>query len=135
MFKKFLRFGFIVSLGLITTGCAAKSNYRSEINVASVGTTDVSELSEGQMHAKIRKAYLDGELTSEQARKAHTQLDVRGHLTAEQIAMINRDRLEKRHDYESKKEVLDVVRDTAQTGTSVLGDINNAKNILGSIFK
>lgn len=136
MASKVLRLGFIAIVGFVATGCAShQSTYRSEMQVASVGTTDVSGLSNAQIHAKIKTAYLDGELTAEQARKAHTQLNVRGHLTAEQIAMINRDRLEKRHQYESKKEVLDVIRDTAQTGTSVLGDINNAKNIIGTIFK
>jgi hypothetical protein len=87
-----------------------------------------------ELHAAIERAHLDGELTEEEARKAHTQLDVKGHLTQEQIMVINRDRLAKRDAYESRKEQLDVIRDTAQTGTSVTSDVYNVLNNVRAIF-
>jgi mRNA-degrading endonuclease toxin of MazEF toxin-antitoxin module len=116
--------------------CAKSASPQAEFGqIASVGTTDVSRMSKAEIHDRIQTAYLDGELTAEQARKAHTQLDVKGHLTAEQIAVINRDRLAKRGEYETNKENLDVLRDMGKTGTSVLSDINNMKNTIGQIFR
>ena len=125
----------VVTALLFLSGCSAGSTYKSEFgNVAEVGTTDTSEMSRAEMREAIDRAYLDGELTAEQARKAHTQLDVKGHLTAEQIAVINRDRLAKRHEYESKKESLDVYRDVTQTGSSMISDMNDIKNTIRAIF-
>lgn len=116
-------------------GCGATSNFAQEFGgVQSVGTTDTASMSNDELRAAIDRAYLDGELTSEQARKAHTQLDVKGHLTAEQIAVINRDRLAKRHEYESKKEGLDVLRDVTQTGSSMTSDVYDIKNTLKALF-
>ena len=120
---------------MLLSGCAAGSSYGSEFGqIASVGTTDTSSMSKGQMHSAIERAYLDGELTAEQARKAHTQLDVKGHLTAEQIAVINRDRLASRHKYESKKEQLDIFRDVTQSGSSMVSDVFDIKNTIKAIF-
>ncbi len=126
----------LVIVGLMMGACAKSSNYQGEFGqVQSVGTTDVSRMSKAELHDRIQTAYLDGELTAEQARKAHMQLDVKGHLTAEQIAVINRDRLAQRGEYETKKENLDVLRDMGKTGSSVLSDINNMKNTIGDIFR
>ncbi len=123
-------------IALASIGCASGSQYGSEFGgIASVGMTDTSQMSKLEMKEAIDRAYLDGELTAEQARKAHTQLDVKGHLTAEQIAVINRDRLAERHRYESNKETLDVYRDTTRTGSSMISDLNSIKNTIGSIFK
>jgi hypothetical protein len=123
-------------VALASIGCASGSQYGSEFGgIASVGTTDTSQMSKLEMKEAIDRAYLDGELTAEQARKAHTQLDVKGHLTAEQIAVINRDRLAERHRYETNKETLDVYRDTTRTGSSMISDLNSIKNTIGSIFK
>lgn len=112
---------------LVLVGCSgASTGYQTEFGgVQQVGMQDTSSMSRSEMHAAIEHAYLDGELTSEQARKAHTQLDVKGHLTQEQIRVIHRDRLAKRDEYETKKEQLDVIRDYGQTGSSVTSDINN----------
>lgn len=122
-----------------TIGCSALSDpstgYQTEVGgVASVGTQDASSMSREDLHAEIERAYLDGELTAEQARKAHTQLDVRGHLTQEQIRIIHRDRLAKRDGYETRKEQLDVLRDIGQTGTSVTSDVNNILDNVRAIF-
>ena len=120
---------------LLSVGCTSGSTYRSEFGgIQSVGMTDTSQMSRGEMHSAIEHAYLDGELTAEQARKAHMQLDVKGHLTAEQIAVINRDRLAERHKYETQKETLDVYRDTTRTGSSVLSDIHDMRHTIEAIF-
>lgn len=125
---------------LFTTALAscsgASTGYQTEFGgVQSVGSHDASSMSRGELHASIERAYLDGELTAEEARKAHTQLDVKGHLTQEQIRVIHRDRLAKRDEYETKKEGLDVIRDVGQTGASFTSDINNIINNVGAIFK
>jgi hypothetical protein len=134
--KNKLFFTIIASTLLITfTSCSTGSNYKSEFgNIQQAGNHDVSKMSNSEIHARIKQAYLDGELTAEQARKAHMQLDVKGHLTAEQIALINRDRLNERHKYETNKERLDIYRDVTQTGSSMIGDINNIKNTIRAIF-
>lgn len=121
---------------VVFTGCYAPSTaYKDEFGGFQMpGQQNVSNMSRDELHSAIELAYLDGELTKEQARKAHLQLDVKGHLTAEQVAVINRDRLAKRDAYESRKEELDVVRDTFGTGTSVLGDIGNMKDAIKGIF-
>jgi hypothetical protein len=124
-------------LGLaLLTGCySVNTAHQSEFGgFKMAGTADVSSMSREQLHSAIEVAYLDGELTSEQARKAHLQLDVKGHLTQEQIAVINRDRLAKRDAYETSKEQLDIVRDVFGTGSSALGDINYMKNTISNIF-
>lgn len=125
---------------IVCVGCSAmmdqSTNYQTEIGgVQQVGSRDVSSMSRGEIHAAIERAYLDGELTAEEARKAHTQLDVRGHLTQEQIHIIHRDRLAKRDAYESRKEQLDVLRDIGQTGTSVTSDVNNVLDNIRAIFR
>lgn len=119
--------GSLLLLPLLTfIGCAgASTGYQTEFGGVQQVGQDTSSMSRTEMHSAIEHAYLDGELTSEQARKAHMQLDVKGHLTQEQIRVIHRDRLAKRDEYETKKESLDVIRDYGQTGTSVTGDINN----------
>ncbi len=122
----------------MASACVQGSSYREEfagMGVGNVGRTDVAGMSKGDIKNAIDRAYLEGELTSEQARKAHIQLDVKGHLTAEQIAIINRDRLAARHEYESKKEVLDVYRDVTRTGSSMVGDVRDVKNTISSIFR
>lgn len=128
----------LLSVSLLASACVQASSYREEFSgmgVGNVGRTDTASMSKGDLKNAIDKAYLDGELTAEQARKAHIQLDVKGHLTAEQIAIINRDRLAARHEYESKKEVLDVYRDVTRTGSSMIGDVRDIKNTVGSIFR
>lgn len=131
----------VVTLGLVAilaSACAQGSNFSNEfagMQIASVGTTNTSQMSNRDLKDAIDRAYLEGELTSEQARIAHTQLDVKGHLTAEQIAVINRDRLASRHKYESNKEELDVYRDVTRSGSSMIGDIRDIKSTFGSIFK
>ena len=123
---------------IITTSCATGRNFQNEfgaVNHAIVGNSDTSQMSNADLKRSIASAYLEGELTAEQARIAHMQLDVKGHLTAEQIAVINRDRLASRHQYESNKETLDVYRDVTQTGSSIIGDIRDVKNTIRSIFK
>ncbi len=123
-------------LALALSACSAGSNYSNEFGqIGAVGTSDTSQLSNADMHAAIERAYLEGELTSEQARKAHTQLDVKGHLTAEQIAVINRDRLNQRHKYESSKEKLDVYRDVTKTGSSMVNNIKSMRDTLKVFFK
>lgn len=127
----------VIGISILASGCVQASSYREEfagMGVGSVGRVDTSNMSKREMQNAIDMAYLDGELTAEQARKAHIQLDVKGHLTAEQIAVINRDRLAKRHEYESQKETLDVYRDVTQTGSSIFGDIRDVKNTISSIF-
>jgi hypothetical protein len=124
-------------LGLaLLTGCySVNTAYQGEFSGFKMpGTTDVSSMSREQIHSAIEVAYLDGELTSEQARKAHLQLDVKGHLTQEQVAVISRDRLAKRDAYETSKEQLDVVRDVFGTGSSAVSDINYMKNTISDIF-
>lgn len=118
-------------------GCAEQSTaYQSEFGgIASAGTKDTSNMSPDELHASIEQARLDGDLTAEQARKAHTQLDVKGHLTREQIMVINRDRLAKRDKYETNKENLDVMRDTLSTGTSVTSDANNILSNIKALFR
>ncbi len=79
----------------MNTAPIEKGSYREEfagMGTGSVGRTDTAGMSKGDIKNAIDRAYLDGELTSEQARKAHIQLDVKGHLTAEQIAFIEKDR-------------------------------------------
>ena len=128
----------LLSVSLLASACVQASSYREEfagMGVGKVGRTDTASMSKGDLKNAIDRAYLDGELTAEQARKAHIQLDVKGHLTAEQIAIINRDRLAARHEYESKKEVLDVYRDVTRTGSSMIGDVRDIKNTVGSIFR
>jgi hypothetical protein len=128
----------LLSVSLLASACVQASSYREEFSgmgVGNVGRTDTASMSKGDLKNAIDRAYLDGELTAEQARKAHIQLDVKGHLTAEQIAIINRDRLAARHEYESKKEVLDVYRDVTRTGSSMIGDVRDIKNTVGSIFR
>ena len=129
---------FFACLGLmVATGCySVNPAYQSEFGGFSMpGTRDVSSMSRKELHSAIELAHLDGELTAEQARKAHLQLDVKGHLTAEQVAVINRDRLAKRDAYETSKEQLDVVRDVFGTGSSTVNDIRDIKNTIRSIFK
>lgn len=124
-------------LGLaILTGCySVNTAHQNEFGgFKMAGTADVSSMSREQLHSAIEVAYLDGELTSEQARKAHLQLDVKGHLTQEQVAVINRDRLAKRDAYETSKEQLDIVRDVFGTGSSAFSDINYMKNTISDIF-
>jgi len=125
----------LLSLALLTGCYSVNTAHQSEFSGFKMpGTTDISSMSREQMHSAIEVAYLDGELTSEQARKAHLQLDVKGHLTQEQVAVINRDRLAKRDAYETSKEQLDVVRDVFGTGSSALSDINYMKNTISDIF-
>lgn len=107
----------ILTLSFSLNACAASSQYKSEFS--DIGNTQTASMSNDDLKRAIDRAYLEGELTAEQARKAHTQLDVKGYLTAEQIAVINRDRLAQRHKYETNKENLDVIRDVGQTGSSV----------------
>lgn len=129
--KKYL---LCFALGLTISACSAgTSNYQNEFN--GIGNTQTASMSNDDLRKAIDHAYLDGELTAEQARKAHIQLDVKGHLTAEQIAVINRDRLAQRSKYETNKENLDVIRDVGQTGSSVLSDVYNMKNTINSIFR
>ena len=128
-------------LAMVLVGCSAvtgpqSTGYQTEFGgIASVGRQDASTMSRGELHSAIETAYLDGELTAEQARKAHAQLDVKGHLTTEQIRVINRDRLAKRDAYETRKEELDVLRDTASTATSVTSDVNNVLDNVRAIFR
>ena len=126
-----------IAVSLLMSGCAAQSTgYQDEFGgYGTPGAVDTSNMSRDEMHAAIEKAALHGELTAEQARTAHMQLDVKGHLTQEQIQVINRDRLAKRDTYETKKENLDVFRDVFQTGTSITGDINSTIDNIGAIFK
>lgn len=127
----------VLTLSISLSACAAKSNYNQEFGGVrtNVGNAQTASMSNDDLRRAIDRAYLDGELTSEEARKAHTQLDVKGHLTAEQIAVINRDRLAQRHEYETNKENLDVLRDVTQTGSSMISDVNDIKNTVGSIFR
>ena len=108
--------------------------YENEFSRVALVTGSAPGMSQEETAAAIDRAYLDGVLTAEQAKKAHIQLDVKGHLTAEEIAVINRNRLAKRDQYETKKEDLDVIRDVAQTGSSVLADINDIKGTFQAIF-
>lgn len=124
-------FGVVLLTGCYSVNTAQQSEFGG---LKMPGTMDVSSMSRDQIHSVIEVAYLDGELTSEQARKAHLQLDVKGHLTQEQVAVINRDRLAKRDAYETSKEQLDVVRDVFGTGSSALGDVNYMKNTISDIF-
>lgn len=125
----------LLALALVTGCYSVNPAYQAEFGGFKMpGTSDVSSMSRDQVHKAIELAYLDGELTAEQARKAHLQLDVKGHLTQEQVAVINRDRLAKRDAYETSKEQLDIVRDVFGTGSSALGDINYMKNTISSIF-
>lgn len=125
-------------LSLLSIGCSAVDTTRmgefAGLGIQSPGQTDTSNMSRGEMHAAIQRAHLDGELTAEQARKAHMQLDVKGHLTREQIMVIRRDRLAKRDAYETKKENLDVVKDVFGTGTDVTGNINSTIDNIKAIF-
>lgn len=128
----------LLSLTLVASACVQASSYREEfagMGIGGVGRTDTASMSKGDIKNSIDRAYLDGELTAEQARKAHIQLDVKGHLTAEQIAIINRDRLAARNEYEGKKETLDVYRDVTQTGSSMIGDVRDVRYTIESIFK
>ena len=134
--KSLLRAAILVP-ALICVGCSGASHgYQTEFGGISsnVGTRDTSNMSRSELHASIERAHLDGELTAAEARKAHMQLDVKGHLTQEQIRVIHRDRLAKRDEYETNKERLDVIRDYGQTGTSVTSDINNIIDNVKSIF-
>jgi hypothetical protein len=136
-FEKFSNI-LVLSLALLSSACAQSSSYREEfagMGVDSVGRTNTAYMSNEDLSKAIDRAYLEGELTAEQARKAHIQLDVKGHLTAKQIAVINRDRLAPRHEYESKKEDLDVYRDITSTGSSIIGDVRDIKNTINSIFR
>ena len=121
---------------LVAVGCAAPTTaYQSEFGGFNMpGTMATAGMNREDMHAAIEHAYLDGELTAEQARKAHLQLDVKGHLTQEQMAVINRERLAKRDVYETRKEQLDVIRDTTATGSSVTSDIKDTIDTIRSIF-
>jgi hypothetical protein len=136
MFKNVFILGLCVSA---TSGCASSNmngpfGYEGEFQQVAMVTGSTPGMSNQETSEAIDRAYLDGVLTSEQARKAHMQLDVKGHQTAEEIAVINRNRLAKRDQYETKKEDLDVIRDTAQTGSSVVSDIRDIKNTVHNIF-
>lgn len=126
----------LATLMVSMTGCySVNPAYKSEFGGFEMpGQTNLGGMSRNEMHSAIEVAYLDGELTAEQARKAHLQLDVKGHLTAEQVAVINRDRLAKRDAYETSKEQLDIVRDNFSTGSSVVSDVYYMKNAINAIF-
>lgn len=125
-----------IGVAILTSCYSVNPAYHSEFGGFSMpGTRDVSSMSRQELHSAIELAHLDGELTAAQARKAHLQLDVKGHLTAEQVAVINRDRLAKRDAYETSKEQLDVVRDVFGTSSSAANDIRDIKNTIRSIFK
>lgn len=128
---------FCVLALVVLTGCySVGTSHQTEFGGIRMGDTgDVSAMSRGELHAAIERAHLQGELTAEQARTAHLQLDVKGHLTAEQVAVINRDRLAKRDAYETSKEQLDIVRDVFGTGSSALSDLNNMRHSIQGIFK
>jgi len=128
----------VLSLLVSLSACVQGSTYRGEfagMGINTAGGMNTAGMTNSDLKNAINRAYLEGELTSEQARKAHTQLDVKGHITAEQIAVINRDRLAARGEYESKKEVLDVFRDVTQTGSSMVGDVRDVRNTIRSIFR
>ena len=131
-----MRVSLICLIAVVGVGCAAPStSYQSEFGgYGQPGVSGTSPMSRGDMHAAIEYAYLDGELTAEQARKIHLQLQVKGHLTQEQMAVISRDRMAKRDTYESNKESLDVIRDTAATGSSVLSDVQSTISTIRDIF-
>jgi hypothetical protein len=127
---------FSLSVFLLTGCYSVNPAYKGEFGGFSMpGARDASTMGRQELHSAIELAHLDGELTAEQARKAHLQLDVKGHLTAEQVAVINRDRLGKRDAYETSKEQLDVVRDVFGTGSSTVNDVRDIKNTIRSIFK
>ena len=130
---KFISVLSVLTLSISLNACAPRSQYQSEFS--GIGNTQTASMSNDDLKRAIDRAYLEGELSAEQARKAHIQLDVKGHLTAEQIAVINRDRLAQRHEYETNKENLDVIRDVGQTGSSVLSDVYNMKNTVNAIFR
>ena len=129
----------LLGLTLFSAACSQGSTYRQDMyalsGVSRVGNSDLSGLSNGDIKRGIDRAYLDGELTAEQARKAHIQLDVRGHQTAEEIAIINRDRLGERHKYETNKEGLDVLRDVTHTGSSMVSDVRDVRYTIQSLFR
>jgi hypothetical protein len=145
---KFISFGgfmkrsnLVILSGVVflLSACAQGSSYRQEMyslsGVSQVGNSDLSGLSNADIKRGINRAYLDGELTAEQARKAHIQLDVRGHQTAEEIAIINRDRLDNRGKYETNKESLDVLRDVTSTGSSMVSDVRDVRYTIQSLFR
>lgn len=124
---------------IVSTGCSALSpspnaGYNTEFGGISGGSARAAKMNDSEVHDAIDRAALEGDLTAEEARTAHLQLDVKGHLTDEQIAVINRDRLAKRDTYETNKESLDVLRDVTQTGSSMTSDVNNTINTIKAIF-
>jgi hypothetical protein len=129
---------FSFSLAFCLIGCSAsfedRNAYQGEFNRVAMVTGATPGMTQAETAEAIDRAYLDGVLTAEQAKKAHMQLDVKGHQTAEEIAVINRNRLSKRDQYETRKEGLDVMRDTTQTGSSMISDLNSIRGTLESLF-
>ena len=122
---------FVLLAGCYSVGTSHQTEFGG---IKMGGAGDVSSMSRGELHASIERAHLQGELTAEQARTAHLQLDVKGHLTSEQVAVISRDRLAKRDAYETSKEQIDIVRDVFGTGSSALNDLSNMKDAIQGIF-
>lgn len=110
------------------------NSYSGEFNQVAMATGSTPGMTQYETKEAIDRAYIDGVLTAEQAKKAHIQLDVKGHQTQEEIAVINRNRLAKRDQYETRKEGLDVIRDTTQTGSSVVSDINDIRRTFEILF-
>ena len=127
----------MVLMAALVSGCATSfeepHGYQGEFTQVAIVGGATPGMNKAQMAEAIDRAYLDGVLTAEQARKAHLQLEVKGHQTAEEIAVINRNRLAKRDQYETRKESLDVIRDVGQTGSSIVSDINDIKNTIRAI--
>lgn len=85
-------------LGIVLlAGCYSVNTSRpSEIDgLAIPGASDRASMSSKQLHSAIEVAHLDGQLTAEQARKAHLEIDETGHSTHEQLTAVQHDALGK----------------------------------------
>jgi len=100
-----------------------ETSYKDEFRNYDTDVGQTQGLSKGEIHDAIDRAYLEGQLTSEQARKAHLELSVKGNLTREQMMVVYRDAAVRQENYERKTENLDIVRDTIGTGSTAAWQI------------
>ena len=83
----------LISVSLLASACFPAGTFGDGFSALELpAKVDIDSLPKEDIKQAIDRAYLNGEFTSEEAIKAHIQLDVKGHLTAEQIAVIEKDR-------------------------------------------
>ena len=128
---------FTVATLIVTSGCSMyQPTYKQEMGKYDepVGErSDIFYKSNEEIHRDIERAIDRGQLTQAEAYTAHERLNVRGHLTEEEMQIIYRDRTVQQNEYQAKKQDLDVVKDVGWTVQSLAQSAAAAARAIQSI--